>query len=255
MCRSGWAWEWLRHNSAYRQSSDIGAFTHRRIARQTPLLTVIELRRPYAPDWGLCFAEDPERPFHRAAVFWEPAIDASVCPVAAVPARNGPEPGLFDLTKLKVTSTVLRLPSGEEHVLLCNGTHALQLHVVEGTVLDGPVRLAYVLQDFGRFHEQRLIIERLGTILKRRRFPDTMFTPEPGADRLLLTLKAINLEAAGLSHAAIAAELYPSDTSGGFATDWRRSRVRRLLDTGHALINGDYLKLLARPIKNGRQAA
>jgi hypothetical protein len=70
-----------------------------------------------------------------------------------------------------------------------------------------------------------------------------------------LTLKAIELEAGGLSHAEIATRLYESSNRGSFATDWRRSRVRRLLDAGHALINGDYVKLLTKPARSGRQAA
>lgn len=40
-----------------------------------------------------------------------------------------------------------------------------------------------------------------------------------------------------------------------FSTDWRRSRVRRLLKAGHTLIGRDYLKILSRPTKAKSKAA
>ncbi|MBX7198502.1 MAG: DUF2285 domain-containing protein [Rhodospirillaceae bacterium] len=228
---------------------------HRRVERKRPLLTVIESGREADDAWGLCFTEDADRPFQRAAVFWDAAVDASVCPVAAVPSRNSGDSRLFDPAHLKVAATVLVRHEGDQHLQLCDGVNAIQLHVVEGTLLDGPVRLAYVLEDFGRLNHHTVTLERLGAVLERGRFPASLFPSEPQADRWLLTLKAIELEAAGLSHADIAAQLYESGSRGSFATDWRRSRVRRLLEAGHAMIDRDYLKILARPTKVRSKAA
>lgn len=249
MCRSGWAWEWLRRNGDYQASKDIGAFVRRRVIRETPMLTIIELERPHQSRWGLCFAEDPDRPFHHAAVFWNGDVDPAVCPVAATPAPRGAPSCVLDLERLKIAATVLVMPSGEQHVVLCDGIHALQLHVRNGSVVGGPVRLAYELQNFEKLPEHAVTIERLGSVLSRARFPSELLAKEPNADRWLLALKAIELEAVGHSHAEIADRLYPGSDQGNFTTDWRRSRVRRLLEAGHALIKGDYLKILSRSPK------
>ncbi len=255
MCPSGWAWEWLRHSRKYRESPDIGLGVRRRVERKRPLLTIIETSHPPSDKWGICLAEDPDRPFHRAAVFWDAAVDASVCPVAAVPARGNGDASLFDPSHLKVSATVLVRGEGDQHLQLCDGVNALQLHVVEGTLLEGPVRLAYVLDDFAKLAHHTTTLERLGAVLERGRFPPHLFSGDPRAERWLLSLKAIDLEAAGLSHADIATELYQSGGRGAFATDWRRSRVRRLLEAGHALIDGDYLKILARTTRAKSKAA
>lgn len=50
--------------------------------------------------------------------------------------------------------------------------------------------------------------------------------------------------ALGFSHADIADQIYEGRTDGEFATDWRRSRVRRLLEAGHFLIKGGYRNIL-----------
>src|SRR5271170_1909625 len=124
MGKSGWAWEWLRHSKAYQENKDIGAHVYRRVLRKNPRLTVIELKRLHSPKWGLCFAEDPRRPYQHAAVFWQPDIDSGVCPVSASPARARNDVGTIDILRLNVAGTVLVLPSGEEHLLLCDGVNS-----------------------------------------------------------------------------------------------------------------------------------
>lgn len=250
--RSGWAWEWLRRSADYRASTENGA-GQRRAERGSPHLTIVEVKHLPTERWGLCYAEDPDRPFRRAAVFWRPDVDASVCPVSAQRADDAEAPGSFDVRRQKIPTTVLKLPSGEEHLLLCDGVHAIQLHILEGSVLDGPVRFSHVLLDYAKLHDHTLTIERLGAVRGRDRFPAGSFAREAAAARWILSLRALELEAEGRSHAEIAANLYDGSGRGtGFATDWRRSRVRRLLDTGHALAKKGYLQILARPQKTGR---
>ncbi|TSD83654.1 hypothetical protein FFK22_036605 [Mycobacterium sp. KBS0706] len=53
--RAGWAWEWLRHNPAYREAA-AGAFPRRVILRRDPEIAVLVLPgRPAADHWGLLF--------------------------------------------------------------------------------------------------------------------------------------------------------------------------------------------------------
>lgn len=54
--RAGWAWEWLRHNQAYRREAVPGAPPRRTILRQDPEIAVLVLPdRPAADRWGLLF--------------------------------------------------------------------------------------------------------------------------------------------------------------------------------------------------------
>jgi len=54
--RAGWAWEWLRHNPAYRREAGPGAPLRRTILRQDPEIAVLAPPgRPAADRWGLLF--------------------------------------------------------------------------------------------------------------------------------------------------------------------------------------------------------
>jgi hypothetical protein len=254
--RSGWAWEWLRRNPDYGTSQASCAAARRRIVRNRPLMTVIESPQRNFGKWGLCFPEDPKQPFERAAVFWSPSVDPEVCPVTAIRARAGSGPGVIDLSELRVSATVLVMPSGEQHLLLCDGARSIQFHILEGSVLNGPTRLAHVLGNFTKLNEHTRTIERLGAVLENTRFPADLFEREPNAAKWLLMLKAIDLEAGGKTHSEIADALYGDDPKlKQFSTDWRRSRVRRLLESGHALIDGGYRKILDPSRKSASQAA
>lgn len=249
MGRSGWAWEWLRRNDRYRASGPVRAKVRKREAGLRSHVTIIEASAPASDTWGLCFAEDPRLPYQDAAVFWHPDLDAGVCPVAAVPLQNESDDGLFNLANLHVPAIVLVSDKGDEHLLLTDGLQSLQFHIVEGSLLRGPVRLAHVLGDFEKLHDHTLTIERLGIVLQQQCFPPALFSTERNATRWALTLHAIELEDAGMSHAEIADQLYEGQDGQAFATDWRRSRVRRLLEAGRLLINGGYRHIL---LANGK---
>ncbi|MBY0511803.1 MAG: DUF2285 domain-containing protein [Rhodospirillaceae bacterium] len=249
---AGWAWEWLRRNPEYARGVNNSLGLTRHMLREHPYLEMLELQTHYHDEWGLCFPEVHSRPYTNAAIFWRPEYDPSVIPVAAVaPASHGSE--ALDFRDLNFAVRILKAPDSE-HVLLSNGFHSIQIHVISGTVLDGPVRLAYVLSEPETLRARRLPVERLVALQKQKRFPARMFSTDSYASRWLLALKAIDMERAGVSQPDIAIQLYNGTRDAGFATDWRRSRLRRLLDTGHGMITGDYLKILARSVKPGRPA-
>jgi len=251
MGTSGWAWEWLRRNKDYVRAAR-QSVARRLLVRARPLLEIIELENSYEAPWGVCFSEQSDHPFSEAGVFWRADVDPSVIPVAAVASPQNPD--AIDLCSLDVAVRILKEPRAE-HVLLSNGFHTIQIHVVDGTVLNGAVQLAYVLPGPDNLNTRLLPLQRLAMLQKQKRFPAKMFLPDSHASRWLLALKAIDFERAGLSHPEIAMQLYHGEKDVTFATDWRRSRLRRLLDTGHAMINGNYLKILARSAKQGRRTA
>lgn len=249
---AGWAWEWLRRNPEYARAVNSSPELERHMLREHPHLEMLDLQTHYRDEWGLCFPEKHYRPYTNAAIFWRPEFDPSVIPVAAVGSANGGADAL-DFRELNFAVRILRAPDSE-HVLLSNGFHSIQIHVINGTVLEGPVQLAHVLPGPDILHARFLSVERLATLQKQKRFPARMFSTDSYASRWLLALKAIDMERSGVSQTDIAMQLYNGTRDVGFSTDWRRSRLRRLLDTGHGMITGDYLKILARSIKAGRRA-
>ena len=249
----GWAWEWLRRNPAYARAVGKSLKLLRQVLREHPFLEVLELQSAYKDKWGLCFPEDHSRAYTNAAVFWRPEYDPSIIPVAAVPAEIS-SPDALDFRDLKFAVRILKTPEGE-HVQLSNGFHSIQINVISGTVLDGPVRLAYILSGQETLNARRVPVERLIALKKQKRFPAKMFTEDSRASRWLLALKAIDMERSGMSQPDIAAHFYPGTEHADFVTNWRRSRLRRLLDTGHEMISGGgYLKILARSVKAMRRA-
>ncbi len=249
----GWAWEWVRRNREYPGEDAALLRATRRVLRERPFLEVLELQSSYENNWGLCFPEEHHRPYPDAAVFWQPEYDPSIIPVAAV-ATETHSPDALDFRDLNMAVRILKTPD-EEHVLLSNGFHCIQLNVINGTVLEGPVRLAHVLSGPDALQARLLPVERLVALQMQKRFPTKMFSPDSYAARWLLALKAIDMERSGISKPDIAFQLYGGIRDSDFVTNWRRSRLRRLLDTGHGMISGDYLRILARSVKPARRAA
>lgn len=251
---AGWAWEWLRRNPAYARAVVKALDLKRKVLREHPYLEVLELQSDYKDKWGLCFPEEHCRAYTNAAVFWRPEHDPSIIPVVAVAAEI-PSPDALDFSDLNITVRILKTREAE-HVQLSNGSFSIQIHVINGTVLNGPVRLAHVLSGRETLNARRLPIERLIALKIQKRFPAKMFVADTRATRWLLALKAIDMERAGISQPDIAFQLYPGPQDADFSSNWRRSRLRRLLDTAEDMIGGGgYLKILARSAKPVRRAA
>lgn len=240
---SGWAWEWLRRNRDYIRESERSRLSLRHQIRAEPFLEVIEPEVLCDARWGICFSESHLRPYGEAAVFWHPQRDPRIMSVAAIPAKENSQS--IDLCDLDAPVRVLKGLDAEQ-VLISSGLQSIQLHVIEGTVLRGPVTLAHVVTGPVSSHVRLSQLDGLATLLNQKKFPSNLFTASSYASRWILALTAIELERAGVSHPDIATELYKGTKELNFATDWRRSRLRRLLNTGNALIDGGYLKILAR---------
>jgi hypothetical protein len=247
LTRSGIAWEALRRNLAY---LDVATRTD---AKRTPLrprppLTTIEAPvSEEAEQWGLLFAEHDKR-YQRAAVFWSPEADPSVLPVVVEPAdgvRND-RAEYIDFRKLSIAVTVLRRPNRPEAVLLCDGIHAIQLHILEGTVLNGPVFLNYQLRGFRWLKERALTLQRLEGFQRHGRFLTKDFQPLGDARRFLMALVAVDMQRSGKFYRDIAREFLGEQAYREWngRTDKHRSYVGRKLQLGQRLIEGDYRKIL-----------
>ena len=186
-----------------------------------------------------------------ARPFWRADWDDSVVSVEATPA-TADDPDAFDIGQFMDVVTFLRHADGHESMLFSDGIHHLQFEVVSGTVVSGPVHLHYRLSGFRLVEVQTLTLRRLVQFWRLGRFSPSLFPPEPRARRWIMALQAYDGMAAGASHRDIAVALFGekevrNDWAGH--SDYMRSRVRRLVCAGSALVRGGYRTVLRREEK------
>lgn len=177
-------------------------------------------------------------------------LAAEALPVAAS------DPDAFDIRRLAPLATVLRPSDGREFLLFSDGCHHLQLDIVDGSLLAGPVRLRYALSGLRHIEAKTLTLRRLALLYRLGRFPRGLFPSEPRVHRWVLTLRAYEGRMAGASDRDIAEVLFGrnvvrDDWCGG--TGYLRLRVQRLLRRADGLVNGGYRDLLpGGPVKKER---
>jgi hypothetical protein len=155
---------------------------------------------------------------------WSAAVDPRVLTVRFVkPAGVGAR--LFD-----PRSAIIRKAHGPrgEHLLVDHGGEIIRLDVVEGSSIAGPVTLQFDLADDDRFDGQLAAMSALRAAV-----------PAAGRHvrlaRRLLPLHALDAREAGASLREIANLLFgPGEWPGD--GEHRKSRVRRLLDTGDGMV-------------------
>lgn len=152
----------------------------------------------------------------------------------------------FDLHQYGGFATVLILEEGFEAVLLTDGVRHLQLFVLEGSVLSGPVYLRYALSGFKYLETRIMSLRRLVGLHQQGRFVQKLYPMETKADRWVHALRAYDGYAAGASQRDIAIALFGESAADEWAegSDFMRLRVRRLLAYARSMIDGDYGHLL-----------
>lgn len=182
-----------------------------------------------------------------AAPFWRPEINPFVLSVEARPVSQGYEDG-FDVADFKALLHVERCRKGHEHVLFWDGSRHLQLMVLKGTVVDGPVLFHYRLNGFRHLEAKTLTLRRLTRLRRLRRFPKSLYPMERRAQRWVMMLRAWDGVCAGASQRAIASALYGEKL---VQEDWHvgflRTRVQRLVRSASALVHGGYRDLMREP--------
>jgi len=181
----------------------------------------------------------------REKVFWRPDWDKSALLVRTLPAFT--TENAFDLHLYSRWATVLVMEEGFEVVLLSDGVHHLQLFILEGTVLKGPVYLRYALSGFKHLETRILSLRRLIGLHQQGQFLSRLYPVETKADRWVQAARAHDAWQAGMSQRQIAAALFGEKA---VSEDWRdgsdylRLRVRRLLGYAQSMTLGGYRELL-----------
>jgi hypothetical protein len=188
----------------------------------------------------------PGRRWEEARIFWRADWNASVLAVEALPASQN-DPDAFNIRRFEHLATVLRRADGTEHLLLSDGQRRLQLDIIAGSVLAGPVRFRCVLADSSKIEAKLLTLRRLILLSRLGRFPRGLYRPESRARRWAMALQAYDGRREDAGHRDIAGALFgdkmvQDDWSG--RSDYLRSRVQRLLRTANSLVDGGYRALL-----------
>lgn len=246
--RPAWTWEYLRCNQDFRAfyanvpPIPIKAFSPRSTLR------VIE---PHAHtesflQWGLAFAPSPDLPFPRAEVFWDAAADPSVLSVSLHRAKSWPgaKVDVIDFAKVPANVTVLRLETGHEYLRIAQGPYAIQLYVKDGSALNGPVTISSHINGYSS-RLKSLTQQRLFGFCRTHEFQRSLFSNKKDrlrTDRWPLAVYVLDMLQQGISETKIEEILYGKAQKN--ESDWRRSRVKRLIETAHQYAEGGHLKLL-----------
>lgn len=197
-------------------------------------------------DGGCTFAAPPDHHAQEATILWRADCDAAVLPVSASRAARS-DPTAFDLSRIVYPVHIFRDDAGIEHVLIGDPGHHLRFDVIEGSVLDGPVRLHYQLADGCALPARILTLRRLLALEHLGRFPRLLFPPEPRAIRYMRALQAFDGKRAGATNREIVAALYgdrlvQADWQNG--PNYLRSRLQRALRFAAVLVQGGYRQML-----------
>lgn len=239
--RHQFAWEWLRRDQDYRNFAPS--------ARHSTAkgLTIVEP----APDivlrrWGCLFVEGAHVSVPDFPMLWHPDLDISALRVVALPAEAGEGIDLFDFARW-ATKAVLVKGEGGEYCLLREGHHHIHLHVIAGTLMNGPVMLRFDIGWCGRFEpvistlRRFLHLCRSGEMLAERPIPDRM------RHRAILMLRVHDAWVQGASIRDVAIMLFGQKR---IEAEWRdpgeslKSQCRRLIASARAMTDGGYKVLL-----------
>lgn len=221
--RSGFAWEWLRRDRAYREA--VGGDAAR---------------------WGLHAFEGPDRDAIAARPMWRSEVFPFVLKAAA--GADGSADDRFALERLARFATLVTGEAGAEHWLLSDGRRGIRIDVVEGTLRAGPVLLRYRLAGLAGVQAPLLVLHQLLVLWRTGDFSRALHPGERRAARWILFLRAGDAMAAGAGQREIASRLLGREAA---QRRWRveassvRSRVQRLVREARRMAAGGYRELLA----------
>jgi len=242
---AGWAWEFLRRNVDYQRDVRINRAGHPNAIQHISGAMLFRLRRRFvsAEHWGLSFFSNPNKTALEVTPFWLPELLTSVAFCEARTANDNEEEQL-SLACFAGQRAVLAY-GNRQVISVGHGNRVANLVVTDGSLLVGHRALKFYhngLRSASRHAETLRVLtqlldsgEQLGQHLARSNSKYRDY------------LVALDGRLAGKSYRDIAEILYGSDRVGAYWTDDTRglkSKVRRAVECGLALMNGGYRDLL-----------
>lgn len=183
-------------------------------------------------------------PAAEARLFWSAACDPHVLAAESAPRAGGFR---IDLLRLPFRADVLTTPA-EDHVVLVRGGQRVAIDLAGVSTLSGAAELRFSVH-LGALGPQALALQRLQALLDGRRAA-SLWPPLPRAGRIAAMLMLLDARSAGASLRDVAEMLFGrSMVSARWdgASDFLKSRVRRLARDARHMSAGGYRRLLRRP--------
>jgi hypothetical protein len=221
----GWAWEFLRRNTAYQ--CDYRAFKDRDDQEAAEA----------ALHWGLLRFVDPVLDAREAIVFWSPAHNKSVLPlVTAGEGQNG-------LAGLKCKMTVLEGAAAlQRHVLYSCCGRFIQLTVTGQGELDHVRYMVDALPERGS--DLKLVaLRRLADLTEHKRLRPELYGRQRRGPRLSHIVEVLDAYTQQAAHRSVARKLFGDERAD---SEWEnlRDHIRRAISAGRRLMQGGYLEFL-----------
>ena len=242
----GWAWEFLRRNVDYQGDVGLNRAERPSVIQHESGATLYKLlRRSIAAEkWGLSFFADPNKSALQVVPFWlqELISDIAFCEAKVVNDN--------DIESLSLGSFAGRravLDNGKHEIVsIQQGVVSAYLVVTEGSLVKGKdCILKFYHQGFksaaSHFETLKILLQLTREIAPYE--PSNTLSDSKYRDYLV----ALDGRLAGRSYRDIAEVLYGSERVGEYWTDDTRglkSKVRRAVESGLALMNGGYRDLL-----------
>jgi hypothetical protein len=242
---TGWAWEFLRRNETYQRDFRINRAGHPAPMAHSSGAIVVRLRRKVfaAEHWGLHLFADPLKTACDAHVFWLTKCQRNAI-ICTLRIANDNEVGALNLASFRGQRQVLVTPS-DEVVVIVDHRMSASMVVRNATFLIGKSAVTFEilgLENSKRAMDAVCTLRNLTTNAARELNVKSRFS-----SKYLNYLVALDGHLAGRSYRDIAEILYGADRIGPYWTDDSRgykSKVRRAVERGVALMNGGYRELL-----------
>lgn len=199
-----------------------------------------------AQDNGGCdFGEDPTRTAHDAHIVWDALLDPGVLPLRAVPTS---EAG-FRLKPSRGRIDEAIGADGVRHVAIVSGCRRVRVDLLEGSLIEGPVRLIVDCADLATMRRASCILGCLEFLARTGVFPAWLMQGEPRMIRHVQLLRVQDARSAGAVPREIALALFGADmVADGWSgtSDFIKSRTRRLIADAVAMSQGRWRSLMSR---------
>ena len=243
--RPGWAWEFLRRNDRFAMDYRIS-----RAGAPIPIAhvsgaTYLRSRRrfPRAESWGLLLFPDPIKTALEAPVFWLPEVLSHHVQATSHLIRSEADEALA-LEDFNCHRDVLSI-NGIEHVIVRHAQESARLSLEGLSFLHGKRRCVFHIEGLSKVSTASDTLQTLNKLREPSRLKDTNGCQSDQKWRDYLV--ALDGHLAGRSYRDIAEVLHgPERVKEVWTNETRhlKDKVRRAVERGVELMEGDYRKLL-----------
>lgn len=244
--RPGWAWEFLRRNEHYRCDWRTSEAELPLPIRHVSGAIYLRLRRrfPNAEAWGLVTFGNPVRTADKTPVFWHP--DATNRMVRCSSSDNlTPRNPVVALDDFRGVRQIL-ICGDVEYLIVRDRQISARLEVHGPSLLVGPRSLTFNIEGLNRLGTAVETLQLLSSLRNKSYLSECDW----GQTELRLRecLVALDGHLEDRSYRDIAQVLYGPDRvaeTWTSSTRFMKDKVRRAVERGIELMNGEYRKLLA----------